>query len=351
MKLMTKSLVACMMIAMAACGTTPQGAATSNEDSVKLETNIFAIKGNDTLRIDTYIDYSKEVPAEGRPVIIYIHGGGFTMGSRVNAAQEIFCRHMAEEGFLAASVDYRLAGCLESPTDGSIINPYNVSSVRETVTIACEDVAEATNYILGKAEWKANPKQVSVGGGSAGAVTALTIVYDVCNGSQEYTKKLPEGFAYAGVISQAGAVATLEDELVWKTKPCPMMFFHGSEDPLVPLGKADVSGTNCMGTLYIEKQLEEAGVPHWTWIEKGADHVMAMKPLTSYLEEQARFLKDFASGAAKTAVRTEWADEEPAGMSSVDQMLKFVPMYILGFGKYLDEIDWNNLDKPENIVF
>ena len=334
-------LIASVSIALLAGG---QGQA----QTIQRNTDIFAIKGTDTLRMDTYIDTQAEVKPEGRPVLIYIHGGGFTTGSRVNAAQESFCRYMAAQGFLTAAVEYRLAGMPSA--DPSAPNPYGVQSVRETVTIACEDVVEAINYILDKSEWKANPKLVSVSGGSAGAITALTVVYDVCNGA-DYTKALPEGFSFVGAISHAGAVSTLEDELTWKTKPCPIFFFHGTQDELVPLDKQDVAGTNFMGTTYLTTQFEKMDVPHWTWIEVGADHVMAMKPLTAYLEEQARFLKEFVIGEKHASVKTEWSDETPDGMQSVEQMIKVVPLYILGFGKYLEEIDWLNMPKPDAIVY
>ena len=97
--------------------------------------------------------------------------------------------------------------------------------------------------------------------------------------------------------------------------------------------------------------MKEMGVPYWKWIEKGADHVMAMKPLTTYLEEQFRFLNDFCLNGLQSTVNTEVEDKEPANMSSVEMMVKYVPMYILGYGKYLDEIDWSNMGKPKDVVY
>lgn len=334
---------------LAACGQVPQPADV-DDDNVQLETFVFAIKGQDTLSLDAYIDYTQPAPAEGRAVVIYIHGGGFTMGSRINAAQEVFCRHMAREGLLALSVDYRLAGMLNNEADGTVLNPYGVQTVRQSVTIACEDVVDATNFALQHTAWQVNPAQVSLAGGSAGAITALTLVYDQCNG-EEYTQTLPEGFAYAGAISQAGAVGTLEPELVWKRNPCPIMFFHGTIDELVPREKADIAGTNFMGTEYIAAQMKQMGVPHWVWIEPGADHVLAMKPCTEYLEEQARFLKDFASGKRQATVRTEWTQPEPDGMQGIEAMIKSVPLYILGYEKRLKDIDWAHIDMPESVVY
>ena len=71
----------------------------AQSDVVTRETRIYSIIGKDTLRVDAYINPKAEVKPEGRPVLMYIHGGGWTMGSRVNAAQEIYCRYMAESGW------------------------------------------------------------------------------------------------------------------------------------------------------------------------------------------------------------------------------------------------------------
>lgn len=38
-------------------------------------------------------------------------------------------------------------------------------------------------------------------------------------------------------------------------------------------------------------------------------------------------------------------------MKDVNEMIKFVPMYILGYDKYLNEIDFNNMEKPTGVVY
>ena len=322
----------------------------AQNEIVNRETRVFSILGKDTLKIDAFINPKAEVKPEGRPVLVYIHGGGFVGGERVNAAQEVFCRYLAERGWLAVSVDYRLAGIRQNE-DGTMNNPYQVDGTLTAIRMACSDVVDAINFVLNQSDWKADPAKICLGGGSAGACTSLQLVYDACN-DVDYTKKLPTGFTFAGVISQAGCISVpmAEDTLVWKRQPCPIMFFHGSEDTVVPLEK---SNADCrfIGTLFICRQMQEMGVPYWKWIEKGADHVMAMKPLTTYLEEQYRFLNDFALNGLQSTVNTDVADKEPASMSSVEKMVQYVPLYILGYGKYLDEIDWSNMQKPESIVY
>jgi len=325
---------------------------TTDEDGsvVVRETRIFSILGKDTLKLDVYINPQAKVKPDGRPVMLYIHGGGFTAGSRINAAQEVFLRYMAERGWLALSVDYRLAG-VSMGENGTLKNPYNVDGTLSAVRMACSDVVDATIFVLKQTDWKADPAKFCLGGGSAGAITALQTMYDVCN-EETYAQKLPEGFAYAGVISQAGCIGVdmSQTALTWKKKPCPIMFFHGTEDNEVPL---ETSQLDCrlFGTLAIVRQMQEMEVPYWKWIEQGADHVMAMKPLTTYLEEQYRFLNDFVINGLQSTVSTEVTDKEPANMASPEAMVKYVPLYILGYGKYLDEMDWSNMQKPTGIVY
>ena len=53
------------------------------------------------------------------PVILFLFGGGFTHGERNRAVYNFYFNRMAEEGFIIASIDYRLglkapSGCIGS---------------------------------------------------------------------------------------------------------------------------------------------------------------------------------------------------------------------------------------------
>ncbi len=319
------------------------------------ETEVFSIKGQDTLRLDTYYDKKAEVKPEGRPVLVHIHGGGFVGGSRINAAQEVFCRYMAEHGWLVANVDYRLAG-IRVNEDGSVHNPYNIDGTVSAIRLSCSDIIDAINYSLQKKEWNANPSSICLVGGSAGACASLQIMYDLCN-DEPYTRQLDSRARIAGVISQSGCISLKADTLVWKKKPCPIMSFHGDKDFIIPAQTSADWGpefkVDCtfFGPDYYLTQLDSMGVSYWKWNEWGTDHVMAMKPLTTYLGEQLRFLNDFCLGGLQTVTTTDVRDKEPASMKDVPTMIKYVPLYILGYEKYLDEIDWSNLGMPKDVVY
>lgn len=328
-------------------------AAVMAQSDIRRNTYVYSIKGADTLYLDTYIDHSITVKTP-RPVMIYVHGGGFSTGSRKNVGQEIFNRHFAEMGFVSVSINYRLG---MAPG-----NSYNLKSVDQVVRMATEDLVSATTFILSKTnEWQIDPTGIMISGGSAGAITCLTLENDICNHAN-YTKILPKGFNYSGIISHAGGIPLplKADTLAWKEKPCPMLLFHGDNDFAVPFYKGDVplsleegdkTTLTWVGSKYLHQQFKEMKVPHWIYVAKGADHIMAMRPLTNNNEETDKFYRCFIKDKCQSYVYTEWVDETPADMGSVDQMLKYVPFYILGFGKYSEELENMPIEKPKNIVF
>ncbi|MCC8118755.1 MAG: carboxylesterase family protein [Bacteroidales bacterium] len=331
------TLIACAMLGCNASAQAPMVQA----DPVTITTYDYAIKGQDTLKIDIYLhqDYKD---ADNLPVMLYVHGGAFSMGSRKNAAQEVFLRHFAEQGFLAASMDYRL-GFNEA-------NTYNVENLIDVERLATTDMADATRFILDN--FKVNPERVLASGGSAGAMTILQMEYDLCNDAPYLKGLLPEGFNYAGLISAAGAI-TLEPgkELTWPKAPCPIMLMAGSEDTAVPVHSGERLGMYVIALYDLDKNFTENNFPHWTYVEKGADHVVAMTHLTNNFEESDKFYKYYVVDGKKGNIFTELADYEPGSMADVMQMVKYTPLYILGYDKYLNEIDWSNLDKPTDIVY
>jgi len=314
---------------------------------VERTTEVYAVKGQDTLVLDIYVDQAAQVNAP-RPMMIYVHGGGFSMGSRKNVMQEFFSRHYAEMGWVSVSIDYRLGASPNALTPDQQ-SKYGCRGVHDIIRLACQDLVDATVYLLGRKELAIDPTKVLISGGSAGAITCVTTEYDICKGA-DYTKKLPEGFNYAGVISHSGSVGELSDTLVWKNTPCPMLLMHGSEDQLVPLEKGVSGEEQLFGSKYLYRQFAAMGVPCWLYIEKGADHCIAMKGLDLTYEAD-RFYKDFVENPKAKQVSTEWEESEPAAMQDIEHMIKFVPMYILGYEKYLEEMDWSNLGMPTEIKY
>jgi arylformamidase len=97
--------------------------------------------------------------AEGdgpRPLLVYIHGGGWIGGSKNRAPGNV--RPFLDKGISYASVEYRLTGVASLPAP-------------------VHDAARAIQFIRSKAsEWNINPDRIALTGGSAGACTSMWIL-------------------------------------------------------------------------------------------------------------------------------------------------------------------------------
>ena len=78
------------------------------------ETLVLPMRDGHPLQARLWVPHG-EVPATGWPVLVYYHGGGFTVGS--SSTHESLCRHLAHLAHGAVvSVDYRLAPEHRFPT-------------------------------------------------------------------------------------------------------------------------------------------------------------------------------------------------------------------------------------------
>lgn len=283
------------------------------KESVQKETFLYSVKDGEELYMDKYVDPT--VPYDGkRPVLIYAFGGGFAMGSRSSAFQLPYYGHFTSRGFVVLAIDYRLG--VKPPKDGKV-EDLPVPEGFETrfdyaVRIACEDMIDATAFALEHAdEWGIDAGKIILSGSSAGAMTSLNAAYEVA-GEREFSSRLPEEFNYGGVISLAGCIYVPETAPVWKRTPCPILFFHGSDDPTVPFNTRPQGGCWCYGSNYLHEQFVKLGYSHWLYEETGSDHIIAMTPLARNYNEIDTFIDKFVMKGMKLTVHTVFTAEPPA---------------------------------------
>jgi predicted esterase len=163
-----------------------------------------------------------------RPLLVHIHGGSFVTGSR-NPQWDA-----AERGWVAASIDYRLAG--DEPLPGQRVEEFfnaiggGSSSARDRSFVASvEDTLVALDYLLNRAdELNIDTNRIVLKGESAGAFIALTIAY--CADKFE-----PGGPAIAAVIDFAGGISEIFCGGATAIDPGEAAVFiaHGTEDTTV----------------------------------------------------------------------------------------------------------------------
>ena len=302
-------------------------ATLSAQNTIQKEILVYATKDGQKLFLDKYVDSRTQFTGK-RPVMIYVHGGGFSTGSSKNALQIKYNKHFAAQGFVSISINYRLS--IKADT------PFDRGKLSQAAALATEDLIDATAFVISKAkEWNIDTEKIIISGGSAGAITCLNAEYAIIS-QGKFAEKLPEDFNYAGVISHAGNVIVQQDTLAWKKIPCPMLLMHGSADQLVTFNSSKIGNTLFAGSNYLHKQFEKMNAPHWLYEEVDADHIVALKPLQYNFWEIDSFIQRFVLNKSNAIIHTQWKDKKPDSMT---EMAAVVPLYMSGWEKTDEEVE------------
>jgi len=201
---------------------------------------------NDSVRLDLDIFKPAKLSYPGRqPLIIFIHGGGFSTGNRTHLHGP--CKYFSEKGYVTATVSYRLfMKNKDFSCDGLLQEKV------QAIQYAVSDIWQATSFLIkNKEKYNIDISKIFIAGSSAGAETALHAAFWDYNLMNTYSATLPQQFKYAGVISGAGAIMDLN--LIKKSNQTPILFFHGTCDTIVPYATAahHYCKTNALGWLML----------------------------------------------------------------------------------------------------
>lgn len=269
------------------------------------DTHLYAVKGADSLYLDHYI-----APVEGvRPCVIFVFGGGFVGGERDNEGYLPYFEFLTDNGYDVVSIDYRLGLKDIRSMEGGQMRDM-IGKLHSAINMATEDLFSATVFVLDNArKWQIDRTQVVTCGSSAGAITVLQAENALCNRTAASTV-LPEGFRYAGVVSFAGAIFSLDGAPEWHQKPAPVMLFHGDADSQVPYRKASMLGVGFFGSKFLAEEFDESGWPYWFYDFKYQTHAIAGLPMRTHCREILSFLKDYVRDGRQLMTVTEVRDRE-----------------------------------------
>ncbi|MDX2432288.1 MAG: alpha/beta hydrolase [Bacteroides sp.] len=185
---------------------------------------------NDSLSVDLDIFLPDQMLEGGNPLVIYVHGGGFSNGTR-DAGHKL-ARHLAEQGIACASISYTLY------MEGKSFGCDGILSEKvRAIQIAASQLWLATAYLNKySGQFNIDTTRIFIAGSSAGAETVLHAAHWDREQMQFFEQNLSPDFRYAGVISGAGAIMDLN--LISPENMIPTMLFHGDDDQLVPYGIA-----------------------------------------------------------------------------------------------------------------
>jgi len=134
----------------------------------------------ENLLLDVYVPKGDTTSCK-RPLVIFIHGGGFHEGTRKMFAAQAISHDLPFKGYVTASISYRLAD----------EEPYTLADLQEDkldfenphldvihITNAMHDARAAVRYFKKNAEqYNIDPDRIAIGGASAGGMTAINVGY------------------------------------------------------------------------------------------------------------------------------------------------------------------------------
>ena len=187
------------------------------------------------------LDIYKPSQAEGKkyPLVLLIHGGGFKGGDKKPLGA--VCATLADSGYVAASINYRLGW----GGTRKVCGPDSIR-LKEAIYRALQDAHAALDYLATHAnEYSIDKDSFFIGGGSAGAVTALFTAYLSQAAADKFFSGIPaelgqldsanrgeSAYRLRGIISMWGAFA--DPQLITSSNALPTIFFQGEKDKTVP---------------------------------------------------------------------------------------------------------------------
>jgi acetyl esterase/lipase len=177
----------------------------------------------ETLLLDLYQPAGDTLP--DRPVVIFVHGGGFTGGSKTSPDGVAYARSMARRGFVSASINYRLR------EDG-----FPPEELPQVVFDAKHDAQAAVRWFRANAAiYDIDSDRISIAGYSAGAATALFAGYVADDPGESGNPGYPSDVS--AVIEISGSMGGFADLLMDAGEP-PVLIVHGTADATVPYSAA-----------------------------------------------------------------------------------------------------------------
>jgi acetyl esterase/lipase len=178
-----------------------------------------------SLGLDLYTP-TGDATTTARPAVIWIHGGGFSAGTKSASDVVQLATTFAKRGYVAASIDYRL---LAPPGCGGTGTPSSQCAV--AAVEAEHDAQAAVRWLRAHAaQYRIDPDRIAVGGTSAGAVTSILVATDAGNSGSSGNPGYPSRVGGAVSISGGLPINSTID-----SGDAPVLFFHGDTDRVVPI--------------------------------------------------------------------------------------------------------------------
>ncbi|HMW67358.1 MAG TPA: alpha/beta hydrolase [Chitinophagaceae bacterium] len=194
---------------------------------------------NVNLLLDIYFPPAATT-AKKYPLFVMIHGGGYVGGDKNGNADE--CRVMADSGFIAVSINYRLGW-----RKGAGNCNGDTADLNKAMYRGLQDAHAALRFLVSKKnEYAIDENWIFIGGSSAGGNIALNTAYinpmvamqafpglnTLLGAINTSGNSLTTSFSIKGVCNMWGALK--DSSLVSSGNAIPQISFHGMMDNVVP---------------------------------------------------------------------------------------------------------------------
>lgn len=233
-------------------------AAAQGEES--RETYLYARRDTCDLYLDVFRPVAgADTTFEGKakPTIVFVFGGGFIMGERVDDFVVNWFHRLNENGYTLVTIDYRL-GMKGYKVGKGLLGAYRASGqFCESQRLGVEDLFSAIRFLHDNgAELGIDAGNLVVSGSSAGAIISQAAEYEILCGR---TGVLPAGFQFKGVMAFAGAVISNSGAPKYPSAPCPTLLLHGTADKTVAYNKFGAFGHGIWGSDWLVRHWAKQG--------------------------------------------------------------------------------------------
>jgi acetyl esterase/lipase len=256
-------------------------------DAVRVQTDVPYLEPGRTEKLDLYLPAARAKDAPPAPALVWIHGGGWIKSTKSEARAVEICTTLAEAGYVAVSIDYRL---------GPGAWPQNLL-----------DCKNAVRYLRANAaEFGLDPARIAVAGGSAGGHLALMVAYTAGQAGLEPDQPYAGHSSTVRCVINMYGITNIQSRVKTDAKGQPtsqqpnpgssLSVFHVSAltDPLLKLGspvthitpaspptlilhgRADAT-VDYLQAEELARVLQENKVPHQLHLIDGIGHTFAFQ--------------------------------------------------------------------------
>ena len=289
-----------------------------------------------------------------RPLVFFLFGGSFVVGSKTNGDIVEFCTRYAKMGYVAVAIDYRLTGDL-------IWTPNPETAYRATAK-GMHDLKSAIRFFRMNDElyndYRIDSDRIYAGGISSGGIVAINaayldleseiptsiVAYIEENGGLEGNSG-NEGYDshFHGVINLCGAVGDYN----WIVEgDVPVVSIHGTDDTIVPYGDGLITlfGLNMQvyGSYVINQTMLSLGNSSDLYTFEGYDHA-PFSGSDANMDITVEFTRDFMVDVVCTADDGIMGDLNDDGTLNVQDIIIMVNI-ILGIEENNEAADLSGDD-------